>query len=97
MSFRVQYGNERYVVCDDEAQRSTDVSGAPSRVQMSGTARVQAKAKPLRETVQIRPPQPKRKPSIRMVFLFGTMCSLRERDAHCVRDASFGRDVRFRA
>ena len=37
MSFRVQYGNERYVVCDDEAQRSTDVSGAPSRVQMSGT------------------------------------------------------------
>ena len=31
-----------------------------------------------------------------MVFLFGTMCSLRERDAHCVRDASFGRDVRLR-
>ena len=30
-----------------------------------------------------------------MVFLFGTMCSLRERDAHCVRDASFGREVRF--
>ena len=30
-----------------------------------------------------------------MVFLFGTMCSLRERDAHYVRDASFGRDVRF--
>ena len=29
-------------------------------------------------------------------FLFGTMCSLRERDAHCVRDASFGRDVRLR-
>ena len=28
-------------------------------------------------------------------FLFGTMCSLRERDAHCVRDAFFGRDVRF--
>ena len=32
-----------------------------------------------------------------VVFLFGTMCSLRERDAYCVRDASFGRDVRFRA
>ena len=30
-----------------------------------------------------------------MVFLFGTMCSLRERDAHYVRDVSFGRDVRF--
>ena len=60
MSFRVQYGNERYVVCDDEAQRSTDVSGAPSRVQMSGTTRVQAKAKPLRETVGLRPPQPKK-------------------------------------
>jgi len=42
-----------------EAQRSTDVSGAPSRVQMSGTARGQTKATPLCETVQIRPPQPK--------------------------------------
>ena len=30
-----------------------------------------------------------------MVFLFGTMCSaVAERDAHGVRDASFGRDVR---
>ena len=33
-----------------------------------------------------------------MVFLFGTMCSAcAERDAHFVRDASFGRDVRLRA
>ena len=38
----------------------------------------------------------KRKALVRVLFLFGTMCSLRERDAHCVRDASFGRDVRLR-
>ena len=42
------------------------------------------------------PPQPKRKVAQGAAFLFGTMCSLRERDAHCVRDASFGRDVRLR-
>ena len=41
------------------------------------------------------PRNQKEKPSSRMVFLFGTMCSLRERDAHYVRDASFGREVRL--
>ena len=31
-----------------------------------------------------------------MLFVFGTMCSAcAERDAHFVRDASFGSDVRF--
>ena len=30
-----------------------------------------------------------------MSFCFGTMCSLRERDALFERDVSFGRDVLF--
>ena len=35
------------------------VSDESERPTILGTARVQAKAQPLRETVQIRPPQPK--------------------------------------
>ena len=46
--------------------------------------------------VRVPPPAPKNKKHSSECFLFfGTMCSLRERDAHYVRDAPFGSDACF--
>ena len=85
-------------LCRGQKNEGTDAKASRTFfwVPQSGFRDLSRKIIPEVVVVGVPPPQPKRKPSEWMVFLFGTMCSLRERDAHCVRDASFGRDVRLR-
>ena len=45
MSFRVQYGNERYVVCDDEAQRSKSLATSRSDQRFWARAKSASKGK----------------------------------------------------